>query len=306
MSDPLRIWIDTDPAVGEPGRDVDDGFAILQALRSPELSVAGISTVFGNTDIERAHRSAGEVLARLGAPSSIGPHRGAASAAELGSAPAASEALGNALATEPMTILALGPLTTVATMLHNRPELTERISRVIFVGGRRPGQSFVMGHSPRLAPDYNFECDSQAARRLVEADDIPLLLTGWEVGMSTTITSHELQAMKAGPPACAWLAAQADAWLALRRKTSGLPGFQPRDSIAGSAAATPELMRIEDVLVARVDIGQDIEPTWRGNLPPTTLQLQAAADLKAGRPARYATQTHPGYMDDVLQRLLST
>ncbi|MGH9104805.1 MAG: hypothetical protein ACRDZX_03015 [Acidimicrobiales bacterium] len=50
-----RVWIDTDPAVGVPGADVDDGYALLQALRSPELEVAGVSTIFGNAPIEVAY-----------------------------------------------------------------------------------------------------------------------------------------------------------------------------------------------------------------------------------------------------------
>ena len=31
----LAVWIDTDPAVGAPDRDVDDGLALLQAFHSP-------------------------------------------------------------------------------------------------------------------------------------------------------------------------------------------------------------------------------------------------------------------------------
>ena len=47
MTKPLRIIIDTDPGLGEPGSDIDDGFAIAMALRSPELDVAGLTIVNG-------------------------------------------------------------------------------------------------------------------------------------------------------------------------------------------------------------------------------------------------------------------
>ena len=45
------VWIDTDSACGMGQTvDVDDCWAILQAFGSPELSIRGISTVFGNHD----------------------------------------------------------------------------------------------------------------------------------------------------------------------------------------------------------------------------------------------------------------
>src|SRR5437762_4041986 len=40
-----KIIIDTDI-----GDDVDDGFAVALALRSPELEIVGISTTFGDTE----------------------------------------------------------------------------------------------------------------------------------------------------------------------------------------------------------------------------------------------------------------
>ena len=41
---PVRVIIDTDPGLGEPGSDIDDGFAIAMALRSPELDVRGLQS----------------------------------------------------------------------------------------------------------------------------------------------------------------------------------------------------------------------------------------------------------------------
>jgi inosine-uridine nucleoside N-ribohydrolase len=42
---PRRVILDTDPGI-------DDAMAILFALRSPALEVLGITTVFGNADVE--------------------------------------------------------------------------------------------------------------------------------------------------------------------------------------------------------------------------------------------------------------
>ena len=43
-----KIIIDTDLALGEFLKDVDDGLAITMALNSPELDVVAISGVYGN------------------------------------------------------------------------------------------------------------------------------------------------------------------------------------------------------------------------------------------------------------------
>ena len=44
----LPVWIDTDPSIRPGGYEVDDGFALIQAFHSPELSIRGVSLVFGN------------------------------------------------------------------------------------------------------------------------------------------------------------------------------------------------------------------------------------------------------------------
>ena len=61
-----RILLDTDLAMGEPGADVDDGFALAFALADPELSVELVTTVNGNTDVDTATRLTMRLLERLG------------------------------------------------------------------------------------------------------------------------------------------------------------------------------------------------------------------------------------------------
>ena len=61
MTKAKPVWIDSDLAIGsgnpETGfADVDDAYAILHLLFSPEVRITGISSVFGNTDIDTATR----------------------------------------------------------------------------------------------------------------------------------------------------------------------------------------------------------------------------------------------------------
>lgn len=49
-----EVWIDTDPACGLGSTaDPDDCFALVLALQEARLQIRGISTVFGNADIDK-------------------------------------------------------------------------------------------------------------------------------------------------------------------------------------------------------------------------------------------------------------
>jgi purine nucleosidase len=72
-----RIIFDTDLAMGAPGSDIDDGFALALAHADPELQIDMITTVNGNTDVESATVLTLELLDRLGR-SDIPVYKGAA------------------------------------------------------------------------------------------------------------------------------------------------------------------------------------------------------------------------------------
>ena len=67
-AEPIPVWIDTDPAVGEPERDVDDGLALVQAFHSPELDIRGVSVVFGNAPLDRGLPIARRLVGEYGPP----------------------------------------------------------------------------------------------------------------------------------------------------------------------------------------------------------------------------------------------
>ena len=46
------VCIDTDPLIRPGGYEVDDGFALIQAFRSAEFDVRGVSLVFGNAPLD--------------------------------------------------------------------------------------------------------------------------------------------------------------------------------------------------------------------------------------------------------------
>jgi len=156
---PDPVWIDTDPACGAAAtNDVDDCWALLLAFRSGRIAVRGIGTVFGNLDEAPTRARVVGILGALGVATgraALPPiHRGAGGPGDRAGREGnrAAAALARALEAEPLTVLALGPLTNIAAVLARRPDLAGRIRRIVAVAGQRPGERFFPGASRISGP----------------------------------------------------------------------------------------------------------------------------------------------------------
>ena len=227
----VPVWIDSDPSAAPGGHEVDDAIALLQAFGAPELDIRGISIVFGNTDLVTASRIGREITSKFG-PRGLGVHDGAAGPDGLGIETEASRALVRELKQTRLTILALGPLTNVATVVRNRPELAGRIAEVVAVAGRRPGQRFTSGPAQKIPfRDLNFELDPEAFRVLL-ASGVSIVLAPWEVSSKVWLTRAGLEAAAKHSGGVAWLLPAVDDWLSLWHREFGTDGFNPFDALA--------------------------------------------------------------------------
>ncbi|MEM7662056.1 MAG: nucleoside hydrolase [Pseudomonadota bacterium] len=241
-----RVWIDTDPAIISGNGEVDDGYALLQALRSPELDVVGVSAVFGNTDIENTYPMAQEILKRA-AREDVSVYKGHGARGDRGSNEA-TEAMLAALDKSPLTIIALGPLTNVAAALGQTGAELYHVEDVVFVGGRRVGLVF------RATPDQeepfrdlNFELDPEAADELLKLN-VPMTLAGWEVSSVMWLTNEDLETLRRDSDAAAeWLADQSQAWLDNWVANFKAPGFTPFDTLAVGWLLRPELFEAQQL-----------------------------------------------------------
>jgi purine nucleosidase len=173
-----RIIIDTDPGQ-------DDAVAILLALASPEIKVLGITAVAGNVPLALTAENARKVV-ELAGRDDIPVHAGCEAplyrslvtaehvhgktgldGADL---PPPTTALARedgagfiagTLLAEPagsVTIVALGPLTNVATALARAPRIAGRIARIVLMGGAY----FEVGNITPAA-EFNIYVDPEAA-----------------------------------------------------------------------------------------------------------------------------------------------
>ena len=233
-----RLVIDTDVALGvlydgRP-RDIDDGFAIIEALNIDAIDLRAVTTVYGNaplTDVDRVAREL-VVLKQYDVP----VWRGAASALpQQGQLPppnAAVQHLAALLRDERLTIAAIGPLTNVGLLVHHFPECIANIDEMIIVAGRSPGRRFYIG-SAGPVQDFNFENDVRATAMLLETD-IPLVLAGFELTSQVVITDRDLATIDArATDTAAYLYRNSLAWF--EHWTREFPterGFHPWDSAA--------------------------------------------------------------------------
>ena len=246
---PRRIWIDTDPALGytQGGspRDVDDAFAIVEAIGDERVELAGISTVFGNAPADVGFEIASELVRLTGADVPVFQGAAGPGSAVAGFASnEAVEAMAEALRAGPMSVAAIGPLTNMAALVEHAPELARRIDEVVIVAGRSEDQVFEL-HGASGVPDFNFESDPDAADRLLAAG-VPVTLTGFELTSQVVLNRDHLESLRGRSEVADYIVAGAQPWL--EWWTGVFPrdgGFHPWDSAALAALITPDLFRRE-------------------------------------------------------------
>jgi purine nucleosidase len=225
-----RILLDTDLAMGAPGSDIDDGFALALAVADPEIDVELVTTVGGNSDVDTSTRLTEELLARIGR-TDIPVLRGAGIPfdprwrhqrdlhqqqtrttvrPEIRSQHGA-VALVERVMAEPgqLTIVAIGPLTNVALALMLEPRVADAVSGIVVMGGIYLEQTNVSSRPG----EYNFWCDPDAAS-IVLASGAPLRLVGLDVTQQVRLSRADTAAMAATDKQFAPFAAEcADGWI---------------------------------------------------------------------------------------------
>ncbi|MHC5248471.1 ribonucleoside hydrolase RihC [Enterococcus sp. LJL90] len=201
------IIIDTDPGI-------DDTMALAAALFSKELDVQLLTTVAGNVSLEKVTRNLLRLLTfwDLKIPVAKGASqpllRAARDASEVHgesglagfdfpdeyqenllpeSAVAAMKRVLMA-AREPVTIVALAPLTNIALLLREYPEFKEKIAEIVLMGG-----AFGRGNFGAYT-EFNIGVDPEAAR-IVFDSGLKLTMVPLEMGSIAKIYPEESQKM---------------------------------------------------------------------------------------------------------------
>lgn len=182
----------------DPGRFTDDNAAIAMLVRSGKFKIAGITVVAGNVWANEGLRNARATLNMMDVedvPVHLGAQQPLRHTAEMAQKEKPLEFAGafdlrrpraeketavdfliETLEKQPMTVLAIGPLTNIAQALQKKPSIAVRIKQLVIMGGavRVPGNS-------NKTAEFNFWFDPEAARQVLESAIPRKVLVGLDV-----------------------------------------------------------------------------------------------------------------------------
>lgn len=216
----MRLLIDTDPGV-------DDGVALLMALRHPEAEVEALTVVHGNVTVDHAVRNARYIVETCKAQVPV--YAGATAAlcrtvekraawihgedgfGDLGLRPAgdgadpgwAPDRIVDLLMAAPgeITLVALGPLTNIALAVAREPRIADAALGLVLLGGTLRAEGNV---TP--AAEFNIYTDPEAARAVFAAG-FRLTMVGIELTRGPArLTAADVERVESGGSAPAQLA----------------------------------------------------------------------------------------------------
>ncbi len=210
MPYPRRITIDTDPGQ-------DDAVAILLALGSAEIEVAGITAVAGNVPLALTEKNARKICELAGRPDievfagAVRPlMRALVTAEEVHGQtglngpqlPEPEMALQDRHAVDflvetlmreesgSITLCALGPLTNIALALIREPKIAPRIREIVLMGG-----GFFEGGNITPAAEFNIHVDPHAAD-IVFRSGVPIVMMPLDVTHKALTTAKRIDAIR--------------------------------------------------------------------------------------------------------------
>jgi inosine-uridine nucleoside N-ribohydrolase len=263
---PLPVVIDTDPGI-------DDCLALLLALNSPELDVRGISISYGNTTIENAFRNGVEIVRKVKqpvrVPMGIGARRPLKRPLQVADDTHGPSGLGYAdvppagvildyvrtlerlleAQPEPVTLVTLGPVTSLALVLRANPGLVrDKVRRHVAMIGNIEAA----GNTTRFS-EFNAWCDPEALATVLAAE-IPTEMIGLDVTRKVVIKANEVERLSQHSP---WLHDALRFYVEFHKKQEGFDGAVINDVLAIAYLIQPDVLTFSDLrLTVSLDDGQ--------------------------------------------------
>ena len=250
----MRLLIDCDPGI-------DDMVALLLACASPEAELLGVTTVGGNTGLTATTRNARAVLDLAGRPDvpvAAGAGRPLVRADVRGATEIhGGDGLGGlgltattpvdprhavdlaaqavAGSTQPVTLVATGPLTNVALLYARYPEIAARLDRLVVMGG-----SIGAGNTTPAA-EFNVWYDPEAAYRVLSEPMTPTLMVGLDLTYRTLVEPGDLDRLRGAGRIGGYAARALEYYQSRYAHRLGRRASPVHDAVALAAALRPEL-----------------------------------------------------------------
>lgn len=260
-----KIIIDTDPGI-------DDAMAIFIALRSPEVEVIGLTTIYGNVYTTLATRNALhllEVAGRTDIPVAEGSQVTITKGTKLRIADFVhgADGLGNQNFPPPkgkpieqsaatflieqanlypgeVTVVALGPLTNIALALRQDPTFSRKIGQIVLLGG-----AFSVNGNVNPAAEANIFGDPDAAD-IVFTSGAGILAVGINVTHQVILTDADRDKLvQSNGRFAQYLSRILEVYFSYHREAYFTKGVYLHDPTAILAAINPSLVTCTEGVV---------------------------------------------------------
>ena len=292
MSAPRTVILDCDPGH-------DDAIAIMLAVSDPGIDLLAVTTVAGNSTVENTTRNALRVLDLVGRPDiPVASGRAAPLVRDLSTAaamhgeggldgPLPAEPSRPALdlpahdlieqlltdATEPVTLVATGPLTNMSDVVRRLPHLRDRIRELVIMGGAvdlgnwTPAAEFNIWVDPHAA-DMVFEAACPpGVDRGVRGERIPLTMIGLEVTHKAWLTDEHADALRGTGATGRFVAELLDHFVGFHQERFGWEGGPIHDAVTIAHLIDPTLvwtlpMNVQIETESPLCIGRTVADRW--------------------------------------------
>ncbi|MGI9049122.1 MAG: nucleoside hydrolase [Rubrobacteraceae bacterium] len=260
---PTPIIMDVDPGH-------DDAVALMLACGSTELDLLAVTTVAGNVALDKTTRNALRILSLIGR-TDVPVAAGASSPLERtlrtaedihgesgldgpeipeatfehderGAVQLMTDTLRSA--PEPVTLIPTGPLTNVALLLREHPDLKDKIAHVSLMGG-----SIGLGNTTPAA-EFNIYVDPEAAREVFESG-LKITMSGLDVTHQAGAGPEERERLRASGRLGEVVAGFLEFFAATYEDTFGFDAPPLHDPVAVAAVLRPTLLATR---LMRVDV----------------------------------------------------
>jgi pyrimidine-specific ribonucleoside hydrolase len=248
----IPILIDCDPGH-------DDAIAILLALVSPEIELRGVTTVAGNQTLDKTTRNALKILelaGRTDIPVAAGADRPLERTLQTAAHVHGESGLDGPDLPEPSTrpidahavdlldeliepgivLVATGPLTNVALLLHRHPDIRDRLDRIVWMGGA------IAEGNVTPAAEFNAFVDPEAAAA-VFGSGIDVTMIGLDVTHQALFTPEHAERLRGTGAAGRTVAELADFFIEFHRRRYGFDGAPVHDAVAVAQVIDPTLVQ---------------------------------------------------------------
>ncbi len=194
------------------------------------------------------------------------------------------------------TLIALGPLTNVAALLHTRPDLRAAVREIVLMGGA----AFAPGNVTPAA-EFNFYADPEAARYVAETG-VPLRIVPLDATRKALTPLEDAQTLERdGAPVTSAAGRMLRHLVERHSARSGVAACAVHDALAVAAAVQPDLLEWTEASVTVECTGEftrgalvaDVHQRTgqaRNALVATGVDAAAFRELLLSRLRRYSRQ----------------